>query len=78
MKKKWVLGRFEWQTGFGAFTVGQSQLQTVVNYILKQEEYHKKKSFRQEYIDFLEAYQIEFRQEYIFEVYDVAPTELED
>lgn len=77
-EKKWVLGRFEWQTGFGAFTVGQSQLQTVVNYILKQEEHHKKKSFRQEYINFLEAYQIEFRQEYIFEVYDVAPTELED
>lgn len=75
-EKKLVLGKFEWQTGFGAFTVGQSQIQAVVSYILNQEEHHKKKTFRKEYIEFLKGYQIEFKKEYLFEEYGVAPTEL--
>ena len=73
---KWVVGKFEWQTGFGAFTVGQSQIKTVVNYILNQEEHHNKKTFQDEYIEFLTAYQIEFKTEYIFEDFGNAPTEL--
>jgi putative transposase len=75
-EKKWIPGKFEWQTGFGAFTVGQSQIEKVVNYILTQEEHHKKKTFREEYLEFLNAYQIDFKTEYIFEDIDVAPTEL--
>ena len=75
-EKKWIPGKFEWQTGFGAFTVGQSQIDKVVNYILTQEEHHKKKTFREEYVEFLNAYQIDFKTEYIFEDIDVAPTEL--
>lgn len=76
-EKKWVPNKFEWQTGFGAFTVGQSQLETIMNYIIKQEEHHKTKTFRQEYMAFLDAYKIEFSQDYIFEEYSVAPTELD-
>jgi len=75
-EKKWVLGKFEWQAGFGAFTIGQSQIDRVVNYILTQEDHHKKKTFREEYVEFLNAYKIEFKSEYIFEETDVAPTEL--
>lgn len=75
-ENKWITGKFEWQAGFGAFTIGQSQVQAVVNYILKQEEHHRKKSFREEYIEFLNAYQIEFKTEYIFQDYNIAPTEL--
>ncbi len=75
-EKKLIPGKFEWQTGFGAFTVGQSQIEKVVNYILTQEEHHKKKTFREEYIEFLNAYQIDFKTEYIFDDIDVAPTEL--
>ncbi|MDX1940528.1 MAG: IS200/IS605 family transposase [Saprospiraceae bacterium] len=75
-ENKWVAGKFEWQTGFGAFTVGQSQIQAVVKYILNQEEHHKKKTFRDEYIEFLTAYQIEFNTAYIFEDFGDAPTEL--
>ena len=72
----YVVGKFEWQNGFGAFTVGQSQIKTVVQYILKQEEHHRKKTFKEEYIDFLNAYNIEFKPEYIFEDFGNAPTEL--
>jgi REP element-mobilizing transposase RayT len=73
---KYVIGKFEWQTGFGAFTVSQSQLRIVINYILNQEEHHRKKTFREEYIEFLNVYQIDFKSEYIFDDYGVAPTEL--
>ena len=75
-EKKWVPGKFEWQTGFGAFTIGQSQIDRVVNYILTQEDHHKKKTFREEYVEFLNAYKIEYKSEYIFDDIDAAPTEL--
>lgn len=68
--------KFEWQKGFGVFTIGQSQVDRVVNYIQNQEQHHQKKTFRQEYIAFLEAYKIEYNGQYIFEENDVAPTEL--
>jgi len=77
-ENKLVLVKFEWQTGFGAFSVGQSQVKTVINYILNQEEHHKKKTFREEYIEFLNANQIDFKPEYIFEDFSIAPTELNE
>jgi REP element-mobilizing transposase RayT len=70
-ERKLVKGRFEWQTGFGAFSIGQSQVPIIVNYILKQEEHHKKKKFRDEYVDFLNAYQIDYKLEYLFKDYDI-------
>lgn len=77
-ENKFVVGKFEWQMGFGAFTVGQSQLKTVINYINNQEEHHRKKTFKQEYIEFLKAYQIDFKPEYIFDDFGAAPTELKN
>jgi putative transposase len=71
-----VAGRFEWQTGFGAFTIGQSQIDKVVKYILSQQEHHKRKTFREEYIKFLEAYNVDFNPEYIFDDFGVTPPEL--
>jgi putative transposase len=69
-ENKWVPGKFEWQTGFGAFSLGQSQIDKTVNYILNQKEHHKTKTFREEYIDFLKAYQVDFKPEYLFEEID--------
>jgi|SRR5690242_6916661 len=66
-EKKWMKGKFEWQRGFGAFSYSHSQLNTIINYISNQEEHHKKKSFIKEYISFLQHYQIEFKNEYLFE-----------
>lgn len=64
--KKWIAGKFEWQQGFGAFSYSHSQLTNVINYIQNQEEHHKTRTFRQEYIEFLNLYNIEFKNEFIF------------
>lgn len=65
-EKEFINGKFEWQTGFGAFTLGQRQIPTIVNYIKNQEEHHKVQTFKEEYIDFLKDYEIDFKHEYIF------------
>ena len=65
-EKRFVNGKFEWQTGFGAFTVSQSGLKNVIHYIKNQEEHHKVKTFKEEYLDFLKAYKIEYKAGYLF------------
>lgn len=72
-QNKYVIGKFGWQSGFGAFSVSQSQVNTVVNYIVNQEKHHAKKSFRDEYIEFLIAYNIDFKTEYLPEDFGFAP-----
>ncbi|WKL49854.1 IS200/IS605 family transposase [Flavobacterium pectinovorum] len=64
--KKWINGKFEWQTGFGAFSYSHSQLTNVIHYIERQEEHHKTKTFKEEYIDFLNLFNIDFKDEYLF------------
>ena len=64
---KLVKGRFEWQNGFGAFSLGHSQLDAVFAYIRNQEEHHHKKTFAEEYTEFLDLYQIEYKSDYLFE-----------
>jgi putative transposase len=59
--------KFEWQKGYGAFTHSRSQIDTVVKYILTQEEHHKRRSFKDEYLEMLEKNDIAFNQEYLFE-----------
>lgn len=66
--------KFEWQKGYGAFTHSRSQLNTVIKYILLQEEHHKKKSFRLEYLDMLRKNEIEFKDEYIFDFIEEGST----
>ena len=59
--------RFEWQRGFGAFSYSHSHIDDVFKYIKNQEEHHKKESFRVEYIKMLEAFGVEYDEQYIFE-----------
>lgn len=66
-EKAWINGKFEWQTGFGAFTYSHSQLTYVINYIQNQEEHHKTKTFKEEYIEFLKLFNVDFKNEYLFE-----------
>jgi len=66
-EQKWINGKFEWQTGFGAFSYGHSQLTNVIKYIENQEEHHKTKTFKEEYMGFLKLFNIDFRNEYLFE-----------
>ncbi len=65
--KKLVNTRFEWQNGFGAFTVGHSQVKRVVNYIKNQEKHHQKKSFKEEYIEFLKTNAVDYDEKYAFD-----------
>ena len=69
-EKRWVKGRFSWQEGYGVFSYSHSQIETVYNYILNQEEHHRKKTFREEYIDFLERSGIEYNEKYLFDRMD--------
>ena len=69
-EKEFVQKKFSWQGGFGAFSYGKSQLATVYDYILNQESHHKKKSFQQEYVEFLNRFEIEFNPKYLFEWID--------
>jgi REP element-mobilizing transposase RayT len=62
--------RFEWQKGYGAFTYSRSQIDPVVKYILTQEEHHRSKKFKNEYLDMLIENQIEFKDEYLFDFFD--------
>lgn len=57
---------FEWQEGYGAFSYSKSQLNAVVNYIQNQESHHQKKTFREEYIDCLEKFEIDYNEKFIF------------
>ena len=66
-EKQFIKGKFEWQTGFGAFTIGQSQISKIVNYIKNQEAHHTKKTFKEEYTGFLNAYEIDYKNKYLFD-----------
>ncbi|WP_026727382.1 IS200/IS605 family transposase [Flavobacterium denitrificans] len=65
--KRWINGKFEWQNGFGAFTYGHSQLTNIIKYIENQEEHHKTRTFKDEYIEFLKLFNIGFKNEYLFD-----------
>ena len=65
-KKKWVRGRFSWQEGYGAFSYGHSQLDTIIRYIQNQEQHHKRSSFKNEYLSLLRKFDIAFEDKYVF------------
>jgi len=69
-EEKWIKGKFSWQEGFGAFTYSKSHIDAVVKYILNQHEHHKKKTFREEYIDFLEKFNVDYNEKYLFNYYE--------
>jgi putative transposase len=63
---KLINGHFEWQEGYGAFSYSKSQINQVINYIQNQELHHKKKTFEEEYLDFLEKFEIDYDEKFIF------------
>jgi putative transposase len=64
---KWVKGKFAWQEGYGVFSYSQSQIENVYQYIANQEEHHSKKTFKDEYIEFLKKFNIEYNEKYLFD-----------
>ena len=67
---KFLKRKFSWQDGYGAFSYSHSHIDTVYKYILNQEIHHKKKTFRQEYLDFLKKFEVPYEDKYLFEFYD--------
>jgi len=65
-EKKFLKVKFEWQEGYGAFSYSKSHVKNVIDYIQNQENHHKKESFIEEYLKFLEVFEIEYDERYIF------------
>ena len=66
-ENKLVAGKFEWQRGFGAFSISQSDVKRVIDYINNQEKHHKVQSFKKEYLELLHTNEIDFDDKYTFE-----------
>ena len=64
--KDWVKGRFSWQEGYGVFSYSHSHIDAVVKYVLNQETHHRKKSFKEEYIELLTKFEVPFEEQYLF------------
>jgi putative transposase len=69
-EKGWVKGKFEWQRGYGVFSYSRSQIDDVIKYIINQQGHHKKKTFKDEYLDFLKKFEVEYDERYLFEWID--------
>ena len=66
-ERRFVSGKFRWQAGYGAFSYSHFQIDSVVKYIMNQEAHYKKKTFREEYIELLEHFNIEYDGRYILQ-----------
>ena len=64
--KRLVMGKFSWQEGYGAFSYGKSQISNVANYIENQEKHHERRTFMDEYLEFLKIFEIEYDERYVF------------
>jgi putative transposase len=68
--KKWLRGKFNWQEGYGAFSYSHSQIDRVRKYVNNQENHHKTKTFKEEYIQFLKMFNIDYNDSYLFKFFD--------
>lgn len=64
---KLTLARFEWQRGYGVFSYRQSDVEMIFNYIQRQEEHHRVRTFKEEYVDLLKEFKIDYDDQYIFQ-----------
>ena len=58
---------FAWQAGYGAFSLGQTQLEALVSYIDRQEEHHRKRTFKEEFVEFLKRYGVNYDERYVWD-----------
>ncbi len=67
IKERKFCNGFHWQEGYGAFSYSHSHLSNVSNYIMNQKEHHHKTTFKEEYIELLKKFEIEYEEKYLFE-----------
>lgn len=70
--KGWVGKGFHWQDGYGVFSYSRSHIDRVCRYIINQEEHHRKKTFREEYLGFLEKFGVPYEERYLFDFVEEA------
>ena len=66
-EQKWLKGKFSWQEGYGGFSYSRSHLDRVINYIKNQEKHHKRKTFKEEYLEMLKKFDVEYDERFVFE-----------
>lgn len=69
-ENKFLARKFNWQKGYGAFSYSRSQRNNVINYITNQEKHHAKSSFKEEYLELLQKFEIDYNDAYLFEFYN--------
>jgi len=62
--------KFEWQRGYGAFTHSHSQIDAIIKYVLNQEQHHKRRTFKEEYLEILKKNDIKYNDDYLFDFFD--------
>jgi putative transposase len=72
INKNLFRGMFSWQEGYGGFSYSKSQVEDVFNYVKNQEEHHKKRTFREEYTEFLKKSQIDYNEKYLFDFFEIS------
>lgn len=65
-KQQLTKRKFQWQAGYGAFSNSHSQIDAVIKYILHQQEHHRRKTFREEYLKMLAEYGVDYNNLYVF------------
>lgn len=66
---RFVAEHFAWQAGYGAFSYSRSQRDNVIRYIMRQEEHHRKKTFKEEYLKMLKDFNMKYDEKYLFDFY---------
>ena len=69
-QNNFVKGKFSWQEGFGAFSYGKSQVPKIIKYIDNQQIHHNKRTFQEEYLEFLRVFEVDYDERYIFKPID--------
>ena len=69
-EQQFLKEKFQWQGGYGAFSYARSQRDIVINYIMNQEEHHRTKTFKEEYLKMLTDFDVDYDDKYLFEFYD--------
>ena len=69
-QKGFIKSRFSWQEGYGAFSYSKSHIDSVIDYIKNKEKHHRKKTFIEEYNEFLEKFEVDYDERYIFKPVD--------
>ncbi|MBX3256023.1 MAG: IS200/IS605 family transposase [Chitinophagaceae bacterium] len=69
-EREFISQKFQWQSGYGAFSYARSQRSNVINYIKNQEQHHSAKTFKQEYYEILQKFEVQYDEKYLFEFYE--------